>query len=528
MAISSQQYQVQPGETIDQYNQRIASLRSGQIASGPTQNVAASYDPTAAQSQNRSLAGNVANSTPTQDPNDIFNQAVTNMLVQAQQLGTKPLAQQGFNAQDAQSNAILNPNLNGLQGASPSQQQSVINSQANTFNPVISGSQQGAQTFGEQIKSFGDIVNTVSNYQQQAQQLAETKFKDLVTNFGGEGLQNWAIQNPQQAAQLERTLGYGKGSLVKLGQTLKDKEQQLKAQQDSITNYYKALAQGVTPVGPTPVGVTPGTNQEPTQVATPIDASSPDYTTKLLPGVGLTQSALDLAALNYLTTGQMPSLGLGSSAQTKAQRAAIINRAGQLGSGGNIAANKASLQANAASLKQQTEYLNNTQRAISTADANFQLLVNTAQKAGINDQSSPIINQLQNAISRNIIGNGDLNQFYTGIQTLRTEYATVLARGGQVTDSVRSEANQLIPDNISLANLNKVYQYIKQEGGNVVSGAQAQVQSIQNSINGIVGGNASGSTDQSSSQTIRVKRNSDGITGTIPQSEFDPNLYTKI
>lgn len=170
----------------------------------------------------------------------------------------------------------------------------------------------------------------------------------------------------------------------------------------------------------------------------------------------------------------------------------------------------------AAQTEQQTS-LSNIRTAIGAADSNFQLLLDTAKRAGINSASSPVANALVNAVQAGYIGNGELNQYYAGLNTLRTEYALVLARGGQVTDATRKHAEELIPDNISLANLQKVYQYIKTEGANVLAEREKEVQNLGTQLGG-------GSTTQG--QRIRVKIGNQ--TGTIDASEFDPSTMTKI
>lgn len=177
---------------------------------------------------------------------------------------------------------------------------------------------------------------------------------------------------------------------------------------------------------------------------------------------------IDLATLTYLQTGDMPS-GIYPNDQT-----AVRARAQKVLPGFNPVIAKA----NAGAIAEQTKILANVSSAINTADDNFNLLITTAKKAGINDNSSPIINGIQNGIQKGYLGSGDLNQFNTGIQTLRTEYAQVLARGGEVTEGVRHESANLIPDNISLDNLQKVYNYIKQEGKNVIDERNKTIKSL--------------------------------------------------
>lgn len=146
------------------------------------------------------------------------------------------------------------------------------------------------------------------------------------------------------------------------------------------------------------------------------------------------------------------------------------------------AGDASSINASAASLKEAQEYADNVQRAINTADANFTVLSDIMRRAGINDAGSPIINQLNNRLQRKLIGNGDLAAFNSVLASVRAEYAQVLSRGGGVTDTVRREAEEIIPADISLAQLLKVKDAIHTEGQNVINAANAQVQAIQSRI----------------------------------------------
>lgn len=199
----------------------------------------------------------------------------------------------------------------------------------------------------------------------------------------------------------------------------------------------------------------------------------------------LSDEAIDLAANQYITTGQMPALGVGSSPQVRAARTAILNRAAELASGTIPGVNKAKLAALGSTLTEQTKYLNTIQRSINTVDDNLKILQEAATH--VNNSGAPIVNQLTNNVKLKT-GDGALNAFRAAIQTVRAEYSQILARGGQVTDAVRGEANTLIPDNISLAQLNKVIDVLKQEAQNVVGNAQTQVDTVQGQMDGILTG----------------------------------------
>ena len=203
----------------------------------------------------------------------------------------------------------------------------------------------------------------------------------------------------------------------------------------------------------------------------------------------MTQAAIDQNALQYALTGKMPSLGLSGTGTAAQARRAVLNRAAEINTNGNLAANKAQLTSLSDNLTTQTQYFNTIQRSVNTVDSNLQLLQNAANS--VNDSSSPLINQWTNNVKSGILGSGALASYKAAIQTVRSEYSNILARGGTVTDTVRGEAATLIPDNISKDQLNQVLATLKSEGQNVLSGAQQQVQSVQGQINGIISSNTS-------------------------------------
>lgn len=301
----------------------------------------------------------------------------------------------------------------------------------------------------------------------------------------------------------------------------------------------------------------PAQNLAPGTTGSPqVDSSAQGYATAPLSTAGgLTQAAVDKAAIQYAITGTMPSLGLGNSASTKAKRDAITNRAAELDSNGQISANKSKLTALTSSLGTQTTYLNTMQRSVNTVDDNLQILSGLAGK--VNSSDSPIVNQLENQVKSGALGSADLAAYTSALQTVRSEYSNILARGGQVTDSVRSEAASLIPDNINVTQLQSVLDVLHQEGQNVQKEAQGQVDDISSQINNIIGGgnlykngnnNASSSSDspqdtganygpalsQQQYSALNVPQgeiavtDKNGNTGTIPASEYDPSEYTYI
>lgn len=225
-----------------------------------------------------------------------------------------------------------------------------------------------------------------------------------------------------------------------------------------------------------------GTTGQPT-----IDPTADGYSSHAVVG-GLTQAAIDQKALGYLTSGTMPPTGrTGMAGQ---QAAAISNRMAEMGSGANLAANKTQLKALSSTLTQQTQYLNNTQRAFDTATDTLANLQTYMQKNGINASQFPDYNSFTNFLKAHGLDPGAAGGYNAQLQTLRAEYSQVLAKGGARSVETDRAASQLIPDGLSPAQLAQVAAQIKIDSNNAIGEAQKQVSGITDQINGIVGGGA--------------------------------------
>jgi hypothetical protein len=122
--------------------------------------------------------------------------------------------------------------------------------------------------------------------------------------------------------------------------------------------------------------------------------------------------------------------------------------------------------------------------------------------AGINTASTvPFINELNNKLKAGLTDAGTIAGFKSAIQGLRSEYAQVLSRGGEVTDNARNSAASLIPDNITPAQLQQVADRLNAEGTNAITEANATVTKLKSSI----GGNAGGSNFGTSGTVVQTK-----------------------
>jgi hypothetical protein len=221
-----------------------------------------------------------------------------------------------------------------------------------------------------------------------------------------------------------------------------------------------------------------------------IDATTPGYSTDIVPGTGgLTQAAIDQDALATALGQPLPvPLGLSSTGAGGQKRTAINNRMAELNASGNVAANKTVLAANADALKTQVGYMNNVQRAFNTANDTFDALNSWMKENGVNPSQFPDFNKFSNFLKSKGIDPGQAGGYNAQIATLRQEYSQVLAKGGARSVETDQQAQQLIPDGLSPAQLQTVADRIKVDADNVINDSQKQVQAIQDKINNIVSG----------------------------------------
>jgi len=228
-------------------------------------------------------------------------------------------------------------------------------------------------------------------------------------------------------------------------------------------------AAGMTPTGGSSGGssssISGGGNSSNTSIATPVQS-------------------LSAGAFTLLTTGQPPSKA-GSQQVTD-----YTNEVRKTFPDFNPAVAQANSKAITTQIGQQAD----VSRGITAADSNFSLLNNTFSKTGVNDLNSPLANELANKVKGGLLGNSDVINFQSGVATLQTEYATVLGRGGEVTDAVRKSASNVINGNYSMKDLISLHDYIDKEGKNVVN-------SYTTTIKNLASGGSTSSTSGGTSST---------------------------
>jgi hypothetical protein len=136
-------------------------------------------------------------------------------------------------------------------------------------------------------------------------------------------------------------------------------------------------------------------------------------------------------------------------------------------------------QQTAADLTAQTNQL---QATLNGAEANFQLLTNTAAQGGVNDMNVPALNALMQNAQKDLASNSDVINFQSTLATVRSQYAAILG-GGSVTVDAQNRAQSAIPDNISLGALQSLQQQMKQEAQNRIVGNQNQIKQLSGGSN---------------------------------------------
>lgn len=159
---------------------------------------------------------------------DAFNTAVMGLLQKYQKMGTAGFQRQGLDATQLQADRISAPPSPGMVGAAPSLQNSVRSASANAVDPTIQSAGNSAQTFGEQLNSFGNATRSAQDYMktyQQGQQQAKNDAQQIIHDAisGGSGALAALIQSQPDIVKLA---GYTADTLTGVVSGLQKQEQQ--------------------------------------------------------------------------------------------------------------------------------------------------------------------------------------------------------------------------------------------------------------------------------------------------------------
>lgn len=201
----------------------------------------------------------------------------------------------------------------------------------------------------------------------------------------------------------------------------------------------------------------------------------------------LTPEALDMAAQQFASTGQMPNVGRGG-----AVRSQIINAAAAKYPKVDLATNQAAFKANEASLKNVTGTLDTLTAFENTGLKNLKQFTDLAAK--IPDTGVPWLNTPIRLLNEKMLGSPDQAAALAAGQVALREIARVTndpKLSGSLTDSARSEVMGLVPNNATIPQIKRVAGILQQDMANVHSSLTDQAQAIKSRLgNSASGGNA--------------------------------------
>jgi hypothetical protein len=201
----------------------------------------------------------------------------------------------------------------------------------------------------------------------------------------------------------------------------------------------------------------------------------------------LTPEGLQLAALNYRKTGNMPAFGF-----TKGVREQVINTAASLtpdqmrkieAGGTDVAYNAASYKADSDSLKRLQSMTDNITAFESTAGKNIDMFLKEAGK--IVDIGSPLMNRPVRAVTGELLGSKDQAGFNTARQVALTEASRVLTTAnlsGVVSDSARREVGDLSDPNATLGQAVRAMRILRQDMKNRLDSNTTEIAAIKKRI----------------------------------------------
>lgn len=402
----------------------------------PTRELSAGAgDVGSALSLTRTQSSAVADSTPATK----FSMALMELMKRYQSMGTSNMAQQGFNAQSQQNQAVLAQTPQSLIGASPGIQSGVRNAQASVFDPTIQGAAQSGQTFKEQLGGFKTALDSAREFTKAAEE-SENKIRDdaravinqILTSTDPESIRDL---EESELERIEKLSGYPKGFL-KNAVTYKKKQLILAETKErrlngsgTTTGPEDQLYAGLS--GPT---------------STAVRAQVSKYSTQPL----VTNFATIQDGYNF-------AKNLSSTTKNPSDDQALIYQFAKIMDPGSVV--------------REGEYATVQKYAQSWKDA------------------------FGKSITQAINGTGFLSQ--TARENIKS------------TIESRYKASKASYDSLKSSTVSAI---------NNLTGRQNGSEFLIDYVNPGVSG----------PKTIRVRLNSSGKTGTIPENEFDPKIYTKI
>lgn len=317
------------------------------------------------------------------------------------------------------------------------------------------------------------VQKNARNYSRRMQQVADkivSLKKDVAAGLGGED---------------------AKAKIETLTATLADLDQQWTAADDAVfSGVTSKAARGSTSLMGTPATVT-----------------------------NISPKALSQAAGLYVVTGKLPGLGIGGQAGEDKKK--IMNMAAELFPSVDIAQNSATFGANKTSLAAIQKLYDSATAFETTALKNAEVLKGTLK--GLFDSGSPAVNGPVRALNKDVLGDTNMAAFSTAIETVKPEFARLLSSpgaSGMLTDTARKEMEAVLSNRATVPQLLRSIDVLTQDAENRRSAYQTALDTIR--------GRLTAETPGQASEKIRVRRKSDGKTGTLDPQDFDPAKYERV
>jgi hypothetical protein len=222
-------------------------------------------------------------------------------------------------------------------------------------------------------------------------------------------------------------------------------------------------------------------------------------------GGTFTPEAINLMAQFYGQTGQMPALGNGA-AGTQA-RVAVVNKAAEIDPNQNVAANKATFQADSQSLAVLQKSRDAVVAFEHTATKNLDLFL--AQSKQIIDSGMPWLNQPVRKVTRQMVGDDNFLAFQAARRVAVNEIAKITSNPsltGQLSDSARHEVESFIPEDATLKEIYGVAKVLKKDMENRRIELDRQIGEIKGRLTG-GGAQPAATATPSSGSKARLKYN---------------------
>lgn len=194
----------------------------------------------------------------------------------------------------------------------------------------------------------------------------------------------------------------------------------------------------------------------------------------------LTPEAEALLASQFANYGYLPARGWVNNPEGRR----VFNVAAQ-NANANPSAGAADFAANKASMVALQRQLDAVTAFEATANRNAKIMLNNMKS--IPDLNSPILNTPIRALSNKVLGNKELAAYNTARLVVAPEFAKILSNpnlSGVLTDNARREMEDVISGSATLAQMQRVFDTLKQDANNRRTEYQAQLDEIKSRTRG--------------------------------------------